>query len=175
MPQTDRAYLSGGLAGKVAMRAATRAILVSASVLSSMLLGYRIGMAAKPSHCAKDCKQDIKNCLGLVPPNKNCTGTRAEKKACRKNYAKLSFFANGKSTVWWKLPPFLKRHRRRSSRACIGRENFCGNGSSSGCDHFRQNGFNAECFPMVRLWTMACEMYSLARITAFGRSSPSAR
>src|SRR5205807_2112134 len=45
------------------------------------------GVAAKPSHCAKDCKQDIKNCLGLVPPNKNCTGTKAEKKACRKNYA----------------------------------------------------------------------------------------
>jgi len=87
VPQTDRAYLSGGLAGKVAMRAATRAILVSASVLTSMLLGYRIGMAAKPSHCPKDCKQDIKNCLALVLTNKACTGTKAEKKACRKMHA----------------------------------------------------------------------------------------
>src|SRR5438067_1112402 len=69
------------------MRAATRAILVSASVLTSMLLGYRIGMAAKPSHCAKDCKQDIKNCLALVLTNKACTGAKAEKTACRKMHA----------------------------------------------------------------------------------------
>src|SRR5207237_7123776 len=69
------------------MRAATRAILVSASVLTSMLLGYRIGMAAKPSHCPKDCKQDIKNCLALVLTNKACTGAKAEKTACRKMHA----------------------------------------------------------------------------------------
>src|SRR5439155_5993903 len=42
------------------------------------------GVTAKPSHCRKDCKQDIKNCLALVPKNKDCTGTKAEKKACRK-------------------------------------------------------------------------------------------
>src|SRR5215470_3563899 len=68
------------------MRAATRAILVSACVLTSALLGYRSGLAAKPSHCSKDCKQDIKDCLTLVPTNKSCTGTKAEKKACRKMY-----------------------------------------------------------------------------------------
>ena len=52
-----------------------------------LVLTLASGVAAKPSHCRKDCKQDIKNCLGLVPPNKDCTGTKAEKKACRKNYA----------------------------------------------------------------------------------------
>src|SRR5579862_246030 len=45
------------------------------------------GVAAKPSHCAKDCKQDIISCLALVPTNKSCTGTKAEKRACRRMYA----------------------------------------------------------------------------------------
>src|SRR5439155_8301414 len=45
------------------------------------------GAAAKPSHCRKDCKQDISNCLALVPNNKSCTGTKVEKRACRKMYA----------------------------------------------------------------------------------------
>src|SRR5437867_12778810 len=45
------------------------------------------GVAAKPSHCRKDCKQDIKNCVALVPKNKDCTGTKAEKTACRKMHA----------------------------------------------------------------------------------------
>src|SRR5437762_1297840 len=49
-----------------------------------MLVG---GAAAKVSHCRKDCKQDIKSCLALVPPNKDCTGTKAEKKGCRKTRA----------------------------------------------------------------------------------------
>ncbi len=40
--------------------------------------------AAMPSHCRRDCKQDVKNCLALVPNNKSCTGTKAEKKACRR-------------------------------------------------------------------------------------------
>ena len=47
------------------------ALAVGTVGLVLMLAG---GVAAKPSQCAKDCKQDIKNCLGLVPPNKNCTG-----------------------------------------------------------------------------------------------------
>ena len=55
------------------MRAATRAILVSACVLTCALLGYRSGVAAKASHCPKDCKQDIKSCLALVLTNKACT------------------------------------------------------------------------------------------------------
>src|SRR5690242_7575907 len=45
------------------------------------------GVAAKPSHCATDCKQDIKSCLALVPTNTSCAGTKAEKKACRRMYA----------------------------------------------------------------------------------------
>ena len=45
------------------------------------------GAAAKASHCRKDCKQDIKSCLALVPPNKDCTGTKPEKKGCRKTHA----------------------------------------------------------------------------------------
>src|SRR6059036_3691731 len=43
--------------------------------------------AAQASHCRKDCQQDIKSCLALVPPNKECTGTKAEKKGCRKTHA----------------------------------------------------------------------------------------
>src|SRR5437870_3642159 len=61
------------------------------AALAAVTVGLNLilagGVAAKRSHCAKDCKRDIKNCLGLVPPNKNCTGTKAEKTACRKNYA----------------------------------------------------------------------------------------
>src|SRR5437773_12368803 len=45
------------------------------------------GVAAKPSHCRKDCKQEIRDCLALVPKNEDCTGTRAEKRACRKMHA----------------------------------------------------------------------------------------
>src|SRR5439155_14650534 len=45
------------------------------------------GVAAKPSHCRKDCKQEIRNCLALVPKNEDCTGTRAEKRACRMHAA----------------------------------------------------------------------------------------
>jgi hypothetical protein len=42
------------------------------------------GVAAKPSHCRKDCRPEITNCLALVPKNGDCTGTRAEKRACRR-------------------------------------------------------------------------------------------
>src|SRR5437870_5645288 len=45
------------------------------------------GVAAKPSHCRKDCKQQIANCLALVPKNEDCTGTRIEKSACRRVHA----------------------------------------------------------------------------------------
>ncbi|TMA34663.1 MAG: hypothetical protein E6J83_18090, partial [Deltaproteobacteria bacterium] len=45
------------------------------------------GVAAKPSHCRKDCEQEITNCLGLVPKNEDCTGTRVEKRACRRMHA----------------------------------------------------------------------------------------
>ena len=45
------------------------------------------GVAAKLSHCRKDCKQEITNCLALVPKNGDCTGTRAEKRACRRMHA----------------------------------------------------------------------------------------
>ena len=55
-------------------------------VLASLGVPGIVGAAA-PSHCRKDCKQDIRNCLALVPKNKDCTGTKAEKRACRKMYA----------------------------------------------------------------------------------------
>ena len=58
------------------------AALAGATVCLVLMLAGEV--AAKPSHCRKDCKQDIKNCLALVPKNKDCTGTKAEKKACRK-------------------------------------------------------------------------------------------
>jgi hypothetical protein len=45
------------------------------------------GVAAKASHCRKDCKPDISRCLAGVPTSKSCTGTAAEKKACRKMLA----------------------------------------------------------------------------------------
>src|SRR5437762_5036969 len=45
------------------------------------------GAAAKASHCRKDCKQDIKSCLALLPPNQDCTGTKAEKQGCRQTHA----------------------------------------------------------------------------------------
>jgi hypothetical protein len=44
-------------------------------------------VAAKPSHCRKDCKHDIGSCRALVPPNKDCTGTKEQRKACRKAHA----------------------------------------------------------------------------------------
>ena len=69
-------------------------------------------VAAKPSHCAKDCKQDIKNCLGLVPPNKNCTGTKAEKKACRKMYATQRKICRG-------LPKLCKQQNPNTSGVCL--------------------------------------------------------
>src|SRR5206468_2799683 len=69
-------------------------------------------VAAKPSHCRKDCKQDIKNCLGLVPPNKNCTGTKAEKKACRKNYATQRKTCRG-------LPKLCKQQNPNTSGVCL--------------------------------------------------------
>src|SRR5438552_12209329 len=45
------------------------------------------GAAAKASHCRKDCKQDIKSCLALLPPNQDCTGTKAAKQGCRQTHA----------------------------------------------------------------------------------------
>ena len=56
------------------------------AVLAVVTVGVMLagGVAAKPSHCLKDCKQDIKNCLALVPTNNACTGTKVEKKACRR-------------------------------------------------------------------------------------------
>ena len=70
------------------------------------------GVAAKPRHCAKDCKQDIKNCLGLVPPNKSCTGTKVEKKACRKHYAKQRKTCHG-------LPKLCKQQNPNTSGVCV--------------------------------------------------------
>jgi hypothetical protein len=58
-----------------------------AVVWVGLLMMFPGAVLAKPSHCQKDCKQDIKTCLGSVPPNKDCTGTKTEKKACRKMYA----------------------------------------------------------------------------------------
>ena len=61
------------------------AALAVATVGLGLMLAGDVG--AKPNHCRKDCKQDSKSCLALVPPNKDCTGTKAEKKACRKMHA----------------------------------------------------------------------------------------
>src|SRR5438046_2811759 len=85
------------------------ALAVATVGLNLILAG---GVAAKPSHCAKDCKQDIKNCLTLVPPNKNCTGTKAEKKACRKNYATQRKACHG-------LVKLCKQQNPSMSGACL--------------------------------------------------------
>ena len=62
-----------------------RFALTLATATLNLILVWEV--AARPSHCRKDCKQDSKSCLALVPPNKDCTGTKAEKKACRKMHA----------------------------------------------------------------------------------------
>ena len=64
-------------------KAARAATLTGAVAVLSLM--FARGVAAKPSHCIADCKGDIQSCLALVPPNKDCTGTKAEKRACRKN------------------------------------------------------------------------------------------
>jgi len=58
-----------------------------AAVTVGAVLMLAGGVAAKPSHCRKDCKQEIRDCLALVPKNEDCAGTRAEKRACRKMHA----------------------------------------------------------------------------------------
>ena len=57
---------------------------LAVATVGLMLVG---GVAAKPRHCRKDCKQDITDCLAVVPKNKDCSGTTAEKTACRKMHA----------------------------------------------------------------------------------------
>src|SRR6266446_4700327 len=79
--------------------------------LASLGLAGIVG-AATPSHCRKDCKQDIKNCLALVPKNKDCTGTKAEKKACRKNYATQRKTCRG-------LPKLCKQQNPNTSGVCL--------------------------------------------------------
>ena len=101
------------------MRAATRAILVSACVLTCALLGYRSGVAAKASHCPKDCKQDIKSCLALVLTNKACTGTKAEKKACRKMHAVQRKACRG-------LVKLCKQRNPGTSGVCVPSTSSCG-------------------------------------------------
>src|SRR6185503_12896529 len=59
------------------------AVALASVGLTLLLVG---GVAAK-SHCRKDCKQEITSCLALVPSNRSCTGTRAEKRICRKTHA----------------------------------------------------------------------------------------
>src|SRR5439155_10117657 len=86
------------------------AALAGATVCLVLMLAGEV--AAKPSHCRKDCKQDIKNCLGLVPPNKNCAGTKAEKKACRKNYATQRKTCRG-------LPKLCKQQNPNTSGVCL--------------------------------------------------------
>src|SRR2546426_9006284 len=86
------------------------AALAGATVCLVLMLAGEV--AAKRSHCAKDCKQDIKNCLGLVPPNKNCTGAKAEKKACRKNYATQRKTCRS-------LPKLCKQQNPDTSGVCL--------------------------------------------------------
>ena len=64
-----------------------RFLAVPAVATLGLVLMLAGGGAAQASHCRKDCQQDIKSCLALVPPNKECTGTKAEKKGCRKTHA----------------------------------------------------------------------------------------
>ena len=45
------------------------------------------GSRQRRATAPRTAEQDIENCLELVPPNKDCTGTRAAKRACRKNLA----------------------------------------------------------------------------------------
>jgi streptogramin lyase len=76
----------GGPPSGASMSKAGRSAVLAVAVAVLSLMFAR-GVAAKPSHCINDCKQDIKSCLGLVPPNRDCTGTKPEKRACRKNLA----------------------------------------------------------------------------------------
>src|SRR6266576_2795193 len=64
-----------------------RFLAVPAVATLGLVLMLAGGAAAQASHCRRDCQQDIKSCLALVPPNKECTGTKAEKKGCRKTHA----------------------------------------------------------------------------------------
>jgi len=64
-----------------------RFLAVPAVATLGLVLMLAGGGAAQASHCRRDCQQDIKSCLALVPPNKECTGTKAEKKGCRKTHA----------------------------------------------------------------------------------------
>ena len=76
------------------MRANTRTLMalpgvsekkfLAALALATVGLMFAGEVAAKPSLCLKDCKQDIKDCLALVTKDKDCAGTKTEKKACRK-------------------------------------------------------------------------------------------
>src|SRR6266566_655195 len=90
----------------------TAPALIVAVILAVTTLFDVWEVAAKPSHCRKDCKQDIKNCLALVPPNKNCTGTKAEKKACRKNYATQRKTCRS-------LPKLCKQQNPDTSGVCL--------------------------------------------------------
>jgi hypothetical protein len=42
---------------------------------------------ARRSHCRRDCKVTVADCLALVPSNQACVGSKGEKKACRKAHA----------------------------------------------------------------------------------------
>ena len=63
-----------------------RALALAALAVATVGLGLMLAgdVGAKPNHCRKDCKQDTKSCLTLVPKNKDCRGIKAVKKACQK-------------------------------------------------------------------------------------------
>src|SRR5439155_3354 len=71
------------------------------------------------SHCPKDCKQDIKSCLALVLTNKACTGTKAEKKACRKMHAVQRKACRG-------LVKLCKQRNPGTSGVCVPSTSSCG-------------------------------------------------
>jgi hypothetical protein len=59
--------------------------LVVASV--AFMLALAGTTAARANHCRKDCKPAVSDCLARVPSNKRCTGTKPEKRLCRRAHA----------------------------------------------------------------------------------------
>src|SRR5512138_1445622 len=54
---------------------------------AAALLALAAAVAARPNHCRKDCKPEIAGCLAAVPANRTCTGTKPQKRACRRAHA----------------------------------------------------------------------------------------
>ena len=59
--------------------------MTSAMAATVLAIGLIAGPAmGKP--CRRLCHDAVKTCRAAVPPNTDCTGTRPEKKTCRKDH-----------------------------------------------------------------------------------------